>query len=95
MNFSIHLPEPLLTELDSYARTHHTSRSHVVREAVAAYLLRQAKSEWPADMVAWMKVPAVAADTIDWPDFDALRKEVNDGWDARSNDLLKDLDDLA
>ena len=35
MNFSIHLPQPLLVNLDNFAKTHKTSRSGVVREAVA------------------------------------------------------------
>ncbi len=95
MNFSIHLPQPLLTDLDRYAKSHNTSRSNVVREAVATYLLSQNKSEWPADMAAWMKAPPIAADNEDWPDFDALRKEANEDWEARSNALLKDLEDPA
>ncbi len=55
MNFSIHLPQPLLIDLDNYAKSHHTSRSSVVREAVQAYLVQQKKSEWPADLRAWME----------------------------------------
>ena len=34
MNFSIHLPDPLLADLDAFAQTRQTSRSGVIREAV-------------------------------------------------------------
>jgi metal-responsive CopG/Arc/MetJ family transcriptional regulator len=32
-NFSIHLPDPLLADLDAFAQTRQTSRSGVIREA--------------------------------------------------------------
>ncbi|MFM9881272.1 MAG: hypothetical protein ACKVOO_12780 [Burkholderiaceae bacterium] len=93
MNFSIHLPQPLLLDLDDYAKSHNTSRSGVVREAVQAYLVQQKKSEWPADLLAWMKAPPDPIDTADWPDFDAIRKEANESWDARSEAMLREWDE--
>ena len=92
MNFSIHLPQSLLVNLDNFAKTHKTSRSGVVREAVENYLAQKAASEWPADMLAWMQLPPDAKDAQDWPDFDAIRKEANENWQARSEAWLKDLD---
>lgn len=92
MNFSIHLPQSLLVNLDNFAKTHNTSRSGVVREAVESYLAQKAASEWPADMLAWMQLPPDPKDTRDWPDFDAIRKEANESWQASSETWLKDLD---
>ena len=37
MNFSIHLPDPLLADLDAFAQTRQTSRSGVIREAVGEF----------------------------------------------------------
>ena len=37
VNFSIHLPDPLLADLDAYVQTQ-TTRSGVIREAVREYL---------------------------------------------------------
>ena len=45
MNFSIHLPKPLLVDLDHYVKTNKLSRSGVVREAVESYLAQKTKSE--------------------------------------------------
>ncbi|MGH2436455.1 MAG: ribbon-helix-helix domain-containing protein [bacterium] len=42
MNFSIHLPDPLLADLDAFAQARQTSRSGVIREAVCEYLARHA-----------------------------------------------------
>ena len=92
MNFSVHLPQPLLVNLDNFAKTHKTSRSGVVREAVEHYLAQKTASEWPADMLAWMQSPPDAKDTQDWPDFDAIRKEANENWQTSSETWLKDLD---
>lgn len=89
MNFSIHLPQPLLVSLDQFAKSHNTSRSGVVREAVQAYLAKEAKSEWPADLQAWMQTPADPEDTADWPDFDAVRKENNEGFETASEAHLR------
>ena len=91
MNFSVHLPQPLLVNLDNFAKTHKTSRSGVVREAVENYLAQKAASEWPADLLAWMQLPPDAKDAQDWPDFDAIRKDANENWQARSEAWLKDL----
>ena len=55
MNFSIHLPDPLLTDLDAFAQTRQTSRSGVIREAVREYLARHALQVWPADLERWMR----------------------------------------
>jgi predicted transcriptional regulator len=93
MNFSVHLPQPLLVNLDNFAKTHKTSRSGVVREAVEAYLAQKTKSEWSPEMLAWMKLPPDAGDTADWPDFDAIRKEANESWEINSERNLKDLSD--
>lgn len=96
MNFSIHLPQPLLTDLDSYAKSRNSSRSNVVREAVAAYLVKQTRSEWPADMRAWMEEalqPGFKPPPCDGPDFDAIRQEANQSWEARSEGMLKELEE--
>jgi predicted transcriptional regulator len=95
MNFSIHLPQPLLVNLDNFAKTHNTSRSGVVREAVEAYLAQKTKSEWPPELLAWMKSPPDAGETADWPDFDATRKEANESWEISTERNLKDLSDSA
>lgn len=93
MNFSIHLPQPLLSDLDRYAKSRNTSRSHVVREAVATYLVNQTKSEWPADIRAWMEEalqPGFKPPPCDGPDFDAIRREANQDQEARSEAFLKE-----
>jgi Arc/MetJ-type ribon-helix-helix transcriptional regulator len=98
MNFSVHLPQPLLVNLDNFAKTHMLSRSGVVREAVEAFLSQKTKSEWSPEMMAWMQEglqPGFKADIEDWPDFDAIRREMNDGQDERTEQLLRDLSDEA
>ena len=75
MNFSIHLPDPLIVELDRHARLQGKSRSSVVREAVTSYLSQQAGSAWPPELEAWMR-EALPVDE-EAPDFDAIRKEMN------------------
>jgi metal-responsive CopG/Arc/MetJ family transcriptional regulator len=37
VNFSIHLPDPLLADLDAFAQTRQTSRNGVIREAVREF----------------------------------------------------------
>jgi Arc/MetJ-type ribon-helix-helix transcriptional regulator len=93
MNFSIHLPQPLLVNLDNFAKTNKLSRSGVVREAVESYLAQKTKSEWSPEMLAWMQSPPDAKDTDDWPDFDAIRKEANESWEVSSARNLKDFSD--
>ncbi len=90
MNFSIHLPQPLLVSLDNFAKTNSTSRSGVVREAVESYLAQKTASQWPADVRAWMSLPPDSNDLDGLPNFDALRRENNDLWQSRSDKLLKD-----
>ena len=91
MNFSIHLPQPLLVSLDNFAKNHSISRSGVVREAVESYLAQKTASQWPADMLAWMSLPPDSGDARDLPDFDVMRKESNRNWQSRSENLFKDL----
>lgn len=76
MNFSIHLPDPLLSDLDRYARSHQISRSGVVREAVQQYLARQAGAAWPDDLTQWMSAPAQPSAEAG-PDFELIRAEMN------------------
>ena len=90
MNFSVHLPQPLLVNLDKFAKTHKVSRSGVVREAVEAFLAAKTKSEWSPEMLAWMQAPPDPQDTKDWPDFDAIRKEGNESWEINTARNLKD-----
>ena len=95
MNFSIHLPQPLLVNLDHYAKTHNTSRSGVVREAVERYLEQKSKSEWPSDLRVWMEEalqPGFQPDKDDGPDFDAIRSASNADWKAKSDAMLKEFD---
>ena len=92
MNFSVHLPQPLLVNLDQFAKTHKISRSGVVRKAVEAYLAAKTKSEWPPEMLAWMQTPPDAEDSADWPDFDAIRKENNASWELNTARNLKDFE---
>lgn len=92
MNFSVHLPQPLLVNLDTFAKTHNTSRSGVVREAVETYLAQKAASQWPADLLAWMQLQPDVKDAQDLPDFDAIREDANQNWQALSEAWLKDLD---
>ena len=89
MNFSVHLPQSLLINLDKFAKTHKVSRSGVVREAVEAYLAAKTQTEWPPEMLAWMKTPPDALDTADWPDFDVIRKEANRSWEVNTARNLK------
>jgi len=96
MNFSVHLPQLLLVNLDNFAKTHKISRSGVVREAVEAYLAAKTKSEWPPEMLAWMNEglqPGFKPEVEDWPDFDAIRKEMNEGQDLRTEQFLRDFAD--
>jgi Arc/MetJ-type ribon-helix-helix transcriptional regulator len=76
MNFSIHLPDPLLADLDAFAQTQQTSRSGVIREAVREYLARHALQAWPEDLERWMREP-LPATAEHGPDFDAIRAEMN------------------
>jgi metal-responsive CopG/Arc/MetJ family transcriptional regulator len=85
MNFSIHLPDPLLNQLDHFAAANAKSRSSIVREAVSEYIAARTAHTWPEEMIEWMSSPAkksprktTASKTDDtWPDFDAIRKESN------------------
>lgn len=76
MNFSIHLPDPLLKQLDAYARSQQSSRSGIIREAVRLYLAQQAGQTWPADLESWMKNPVPETSDPE-PDFDAIRSDMN------------------
>ncbi|MGH8478273.1 MAG: CopG family ribbon-helix-helix protein [Gammaproteobacteria bacterium] len=76
MNFSIHLPDPLLADLDAFAQAQRTSRSGMIREAVREYLARHALRAWPADLERWMREP-LPATIEEGPDFDAIRAEMN------------------
>lgn len=93
MNFSIHLPQPLLVSLDNFAKSHNISRSGVVRDAVENYLAQKTASQWPADVLAWMASPPDAEEALGLPDFDAMREQSNDNWQSRSDGLLKDFSD--
>jgi metal-responsive CopG/Arc/MetJ family transcriptional regulator len=44
VNFSIHLPDPLLADLDAFAQTRPTSRSGVIREANTREFRRASKA---------------------------------------------------
>ena len=90
MNFSIHLPQPLLISLDNFAKDHSSSRSGVVRDAVENYLAQKTASQWPADVLAWMSSPQDSSDLLGLPDFNVIRQESNDLWQSRSDELLKD-----
>lgn len=90
MNFSIHLPQPLLVDLDNFAKTHSISRSGVVRVAVENYLAQKTASQWPSDVLGWMLLPPDSSDSVGLPDFNAIRQESNNGWQSRSDELLKD-----
>jgi len=74
VNFSIHLPDPLVEDLDAFAQTRQTSRSGVIREAVRQYLARHALQAWPADLERWMREPLPDEQG---PDFDAIRAGMN------------------
>ena len=76
MNVSIHLPDPLVQDLDAFAQTRKTSRSGVIREAVREYLARHALQAWPADLDRWMREP-LPASAEQGPDFNAIRAEMN------------------
>jgi Arc/MetJ-type ribon-helix-helix transcriptional regulator len=76
MNFSIHLPDPLLEQLDAYARSQQSSRSGIIREAVQLYLSRQARQVWPTDLETFMRNP-VPETSDHGPDFTAIRAEMN------------------
>ncbi|MDQ3775404.1 MAG: ribbon-helix-helix protein, CopG family [Pseudomonadota bacterium] len=83
MNFSIHLPDPLLADLDAFAQAQRTSRSGMIREAVREYLARHALQAWPADLERWMREPL--ADTAEQgPNFDAIRAEMNAAMQKRA-----------
>jgi hypothetical protein len=87
VNLSIHLPDPLLADLDAFAQTRQTSRSGVIREAVLEYLARHALQTWPADIERWMREPLPATAEHD-PDFDAIRAEMKRG-DAQAHCPLR------
>ena len=71
VNFSIHLPDPLLADLDAFAQTRQTSRSGVIREAVREYLARHALQAWPADLECWMREP-LPTTAEQWPGLRCL-----------------------
>lgn len=90
MNLSIHLPQPLLGNLDSFAKSQNMSRSSVVREAVESYLAQKTARQWPADILLWMSLPAIEGDGFGLPDFDAMRDEANASAQLRSGALIED-----
>ncbi len=85
MNFSIHLPNHLLQELDQHVKSGGESRSAVVRDAVQQYLERFRASRWPQTLVAHMQSGLQAATHVEdsaghqgtEPDFDAIRRAMN------------------
>lgn len=85
MNFSIHLPNHLLQELDQHVKSGGESRSAVVRDAVQQYLERFRTSRWPQTLIAHMQAgldePGRVQDGARLqeaePDFDAIRKAMN------------------
>jgi predicted transcriptional regulator len=83
MNFSVHLPDPLLTQLDQFAAANSKSRSSIVREAVSDYLATRTANAWPEDLAQWMNEAVgkpsrkSTKPTNDWPDFDDIRSESN------------------
>jgi metal-responsive CopG/Arc/MetJ family transcriptional regulator len=85
MNFSVHLPDPLLHQLDHFAAVQAKSRSSIVREAVSEYIAARTANAWPEEMIEWMSSPAkksprkntITKDDDTWPDFDAIRSESN------------------
>lgn len=95
MNFSVHLPDPLLHQLDKFASAQAKSRSSVVREAVSEYIAARSASQWPDELAQWMRKAQkassrkVGADVGDvaWPDFDAIRGESNASAAKRSTAL--------
>jgi predicted transcriptional regulator len=94
MNFSVHLPDPLLRQLDQFANANAKSRSSVVREAVSEYIAAHTANTWPDELAAWMKSapkksPSKRPDATDkdWPDFDAIRKESNASATKRASAL--------
>jgi predicted transcriptional regulator len=91
MNFSIHLPQPLLADLDTFAQARKMSRSGVVRDAVESYLAQQRSSAWPDDLRLWMEQGLKAsfkAGKVDAPDFNAIRQVMNRAPDPREQQLL-------
>ncbi len=94
MNFSIHLPQPLLADLDQFALTRKTSRSGIVRVAVESYLAQQRSSAWPDELRTWMEQGLKASfkpGKSDAPDFAAIRHEMNQAVDPRETQLLRSL----
>jgi metal-responsive CopG/Arc/MetJ family transcriptional regulator len=47
MNFSVHLPDPLMRQLDQFANANAKSRSSIVREAVSEYIAAHTANTWP------------------------------------------------
>ena len=94
MNFSIHLPQLLLADLDQFAQTRKLSRSGIVRDAVESYLAQQRSSAWPDELRTWMEqglkgnFKPVKSDA---PDFAAIRSEMNQAKDPREEQLLRSL----
>jgi len=76
VNFSIHLAEPLVEDLDAFAHVRQTNRSGVIRKAVREYLARHTLQAWPADLERWMREP-LPATVEQGPDFDATGAEMN------------------
>ena len=94
MNFSIHLPQTLLADLDQFAQTRKISRSGIVRDAVENYLAQQRSSAWPDELRTWMEQGLKASfksGKSDAPDFAAIRAEMNSASDPREVQLLKSL----
>lgn len=94
MNFSIHLPQPLLADLDQFALTQKTSRSGIVRDAVESYLAQQRSSAWPDELRTWMEQglkSSFKSGKSDAPDFASIRKEMNQAADPREAQLLRSL----
>ncbi len=86
MNFSIHLPHPLMAELERFTGQRKLSRSGVIKEAVEQYLKRHSRSEWPEGLDAFMKEglkSKVKPQPSDEPDFAGMHNEMNSSMGLR------------
>ena len=50
MNFSVHLKESLVEELDRQATETGKTRNALIREAVSEWLERRRRTEWPSEI---------------------------------------------
>lgn len=69
MNFNVYIDKQTGERLERLARTRRTSRNALIREALAHFLERGAKSKWPPEVLGFQGIPGARP-------FEAARRKL-------------------